>query len=101
MYATPDQMYLKLIPYSEVLDKITKELAHYKMGTEKVSTSEALDRICAISITSEKDIPSCDVSAMDGYAIHSSETINASLSSPSEFACKANSDVVLRRKTQF
>ncbi len=54
------------------------------LGEEKVPLLEAYDRILAGDIASEIDIPSFNNSAMDGYAVMSGDTLNASGDRPVE-----------------
>ena len=50
--------------------------------TEVVPLVDALNRICARDIRSPEDLPPCDRSTMDGYAVVSSDTFGASQSMP-------------------
>jgi molybdopterin molybdotransferase len=53
-----------------------------RLGLERVSITEALGRVLAEDIVSARDIPIIDNSAMDGFAVRSSDISNASKSSP-------------------
>lgn len=46
------------------------------VSTETVSLSEASGRVLAETITSDRDHPPCDMSAMDGYAVRYAEVPN-------------------------
>ena len=52
------------------------------IGAEEVSTLESLGRIIAKDYYSKDDIPTFDNSAMDGYAVSSSDVIGASQQKP-------------------
>src|SRR5260370_31327524 len=52
------------------------------LGIERVSIREALGRILAEEITSSRDIPGFDNSAMDGYAVRAADVSAASEGSP-------------------
>ena len=52
------------------------------LSAENVSLPESLDRVLADDIVSPIDLPPFDNSAMDGYAIHHQDSINASASEP-------------------
>ena len=51
-------------------------------GGERITLLEALDRVTARGYSSEDNIPPFDNSAMDGYAVSSSETSGASRENP-------------------
>jgi molybdopterin molybdotransferase len=55
------------------------------MGRETVSLAQSLHRIVADPIIAPFDSPSWDLSAMDGYAVLSSDTVGASHPSPKLF----------------
>src|SRR5262252_10388296 len=52
------------------------------MGTEWIPLSDALGRVSASDIVAEEDLVPYARSAMDGYAVRSSDTISASPLSP-------------------
>jgi molybdopterin molybdotransferase len=64
----------------EALAKIDE--ATQPLGTEKIPLTEAVGRVLSEDITSASDLPRFTQSAMDGYAINSSDTINASEQNP-------------------
>ena len=53
-----------------------------QLNVEKVSLTNSLGRILAEDISSQCDIPALDNSAMDGYALKSSDTKGASSGTP-------------------
>jgi len=71
---------LKDISANQGLELILKNTE--QLGTEKVFINEALNRVIAQNIKSPLYIPPFNNSAMDGYAIKSIDTENASENSP-------------------
>jgi len=45
------------------------------LGTENVKLEHALGRVLAEAVSANRDIPPCDVSAMDGYAVRSEDIV--------------------------
>jgi molybdopterin molybdotransferase len=54
------------------------------LRTERVPLAEALGRVLAVAIVSRRTVPSFDNSAMDGYAVHSSDVGTAAADAPVE-----------------
>lgn len=52
------------------------------LGTESVPVAGAFGRVTAAALQARHDVPRFPVSAMDGYALHSSETATASDAQP-------------------
>lgn len=52
------------------------------LSTQEVKLTEALERVLAEDIKADIDIPLLDNSAMDGYAVKSSDTLNISQAKP-------------------
>ncbi len=76
-----------MIPYREALESI-QEIALAKrkfLTTEKVSLLKSVSKISSRSVRSEEQIPSFDNSAMDGFALRSSQTLSASEAHPLNF----------------
>ena len=61
---------------AQVLDSVST------LGVERVSIRDALGRILAEEISSSRDIPGFDNSAMDGYAVRAADVAAASERSP-------------------
>lgn len=61
-----------LTPYSIALDNLINAAQAVKK-TEKVALTTALNRVLAASLTSDIEVPPADNSAMDGYAVNSSD----------------------------
>jgi molybdopterin molybdotransferase len=81
------QRFLKLLPYEEIKKKI--QSAFFPIGVESVYVDQALGRVSAETVHSEHDIPGRSISAMDGYAIDSDQTIRASVREPVHFTIKS------------
>ncbi len=79
------QPFLKLMDFSEVRARIQEALNSHGPRTEDVLVDRALGRACAEEVRSQRDIPPRSVSAMDGYALNSSELEGASQSNPLSF----------------
>ncbi|MEE3326831.1 MAG: molybdopterin molybdotransferase MoeA, partial [Myxococcota bacterium] len=54
------------------------------LGPESVLLGEAAGRVLAEPILSNRQLPPADNSAMDGYAVHSADLVDASLAEPVE-----------------
>jgi molybdopterin molybdotransferase len=52
------------------------------LETESIRLEDALGRVLASDLTVSEDLPPCDRSAMDGYALQAQDTFGASESSP-------------------
>ncbi|MGC9009370.1 MAG: gephyrin-like molybdotransferase Glp [Sulfolobales archaeon] len=74
----------KLISLNEALEILLRETPIKEPEVEEVDLVEAVGRIVARDIYAQYDIPPFDRSAVDGYAVRSSETISASLTNPIE-----------------
>lgn len=85
---TDQSRYLKLLPYSEVREKIRNELSRLILPVQNIRVDLALGRVCTQVVRSNRDVPSRNISAMDGYAIMSSDTKSATLSEPVFFKVK-------------
>ena len=75
------------------------------LGSELVGVSEALGRVVAEGVTARISLPPWPNSAMDGYAIQSADTRNATEDSPARLAVTGDvraglaSDVIIRPRT--
>lgn len=67
-----------LTPFNMALDQLLSQVNATKK-TEQVALEKACDRILAIDVISEMQIPSADNSAMDGYAIRSEDLANTNI----------------------
>lgn len=76
------QRVIKLLPYKKA-QVLLKEAVHMKpSGYEEVPVEESLGRVLVTDIVSNTNIPDQNRAVFDGYAIQSSNTINASLAAP-------------------
>ncbi len=82
--------YLKLVPYDEVKRRIVGELPRLPLSVEKVPIDFALGRVSAEDVVSPCDIPGFSSSAMDGYAVRSSELRGADASHPVSFTVRGS-----------
>ncbi|MDD5747452.1 MAG: molybdopterin molybdotransferase MoeA [Actinomycetota bacterium] len=76
------ESFLSLIGVSEALDLIFSELKDFEPRTEKVSLSESLKRVLARDLIAQRDLPGFERSAMDGFAVCSSDVVGAGESQP-------------------
>jgi len=73
-----DSEKVSLVPYDEALENLLK-FASVVEQSESVALTQGLNRILATDITSTINVPPADNSAMDGYAIRTSD-VNTSAS---------------------
>ena len=72
-----------LYPMLSVEEALERVLSHFRpLEPERVGILEALGRVLAEDIHSDRDIPPLDNSAMDGYAVRAEDTQGASPQSP-------------------
>ncbi|MCW3981116.1 MAG: molybdopterin molybdotransferase MoeA [Candidatus Bathyarchaeota archaeon] len=76
------QGFQKLMPVTEALDKFLARLQPKRLDTNLLPVQRALERITAENITATRDSPLFDRSAVDGYALKASDTIDTSQSEP-------------------
>lgn len=72
----------RLTNVDEALSMFLKALKPKRLGAERVSVEEALGRVAAEDILAPDDLPSVDRSAVDGYAVRSEDTSEASQFKP-------------------
>ncbi len=70
-----------MVTVDEALEKIFSRI--HPLGFEKVSILDALGRVVAEDIHTNRNIPPLDNSAMDGYALRNEDIQEASPSHPS------------------
>ncbi|MCW4052957.1 MAG: molybdopterin molybdotransferase MoeA [Candidatus Bathyarchaeota archaeon] len=76
------QGFQKLMPVAEALDKFLARLQPKRLDTNLLPVQRALERIAAKNIAATRDLPLFDRSAVDGYALKASDTIDTSQSEP-------------------
>ncbi len=72
----------KLTNVDEALSVFYKALKPKRLDNESVHIEDALGRVTAENITAPADLPSFDRSAVDGYAVRSEDTVEASQFKP-------------------
>src|SRR5688500_3420873 len=70
----------RLLTPDEALERVLEHAQ--SLESEPVPLREALGRTLAVDVTSIDDIPGFDNSAMDGFAVRSQDTANATDKSP-------------------
>lgn len=77
---------IKRLPKRSNPQEATKTLLEYAkknvMPIETVSLEACLDRVLAVDVYSDRNIPSYDKTFLDGYAINPQDTIGASTTNP-------------------
>ncbi|MFX1258572.1 MAG: gephyrin-like molybdotransferase Glp [Promethearchaeota archaeon] len=81
----------KLISLDDAIKKINPFITLNKVI--EVDVISALNRILAVDIESELDIPPFDRSAMDGYAVKAEDTFGASPKDPKKIILKGQIDI--------
>ena len=76
-----------LLSYRDAISSFSTEKWKFP-GTVKIPIDRALGKISYDNVLSVKNIPCHDKSAMDGYAVLSKDTINASSSNPAKLISK-------------
>lgn len=72
----------KLTPIEEARRLFFEKLGMRRLEAAEVSLKDALNRVVAESITSPKDLPPFNRSAVDGYAVKAKDTFEASQFAP-------------------
>src|SRR5271167_4616846 len=72
--------FLRMISADQALQIVLENVA--PLGVERVPILDALGCVLAEPISSSRDIPGFDNSAMDGYAVRAADVAHASASSP-------------------
>ena len=72
----------ELTPVPAARDMLFSYLKRIQPETERIPITEALGRVTAADIDAPEDLPPCDRSTMDGYAVLSRDTFGASQSAP-------------------
>ncbi|MGD0120040.1 MAG: gephyrin-like molybdotransferase Glp [Candidatus Binatus sp.] len=69
-----------MISADQALQVVLENVA--PLGVERITILDALGRVLAENISSSRDIPGFDNSAMDGYAVRAADVANASEANP-------------------
>ncbi|MGQ9461059.1 MAG: molybdenum cofactor synthesis domain-containing protein [Candidatus Bathyarchaeaceae archaeon] len=70
-------MFRKLLSLEEAKQTLKERFSPKPVGTERVSLSEALDRVLAEDVVAPMDVPPFDRSTVDGYAVKAVDTFGA------------------------
>lgn len=81
-------MMLNVVSLEEAIRITQAEFSFFRPDTEKLNISDSLGRVLAKDIVSDENIPPFNRSAVDGYAVLSSDTFGASEGSPSMLYAK-------------
>jgi molybdenum cofactor synthesis domain-containing protein len=84
------QRYLKLTDFVEVEKRIDAAFANYVPRVEEIPVEKGLSRVIAEDVLSGIDLPPADITAMDGYALRSSDLALASASNPIKLKIKGS-----------
>ena len=79
---------LKLVTPEEAFSRLQKAISRTKLDYEVVSIENACGRVLAENVVSRVDIPSLNRAAVDGYAVKSKETKNATPKTPLKLMVK-------------
>lgn len=74
--------FLELLPPDEALRRLLDTLPQSQLQVERMSTEDALGRVCVADVRSPEPLPGFDRSTVDGYAVHAADTYGASDSLP-------------------
>ncbi|MGC9011909.1 molybdopterin molybdotransferase MoeA [Thermogladius sp.] len=74
----------ELVSVREAVSRLAKVLAKIELDVEEVEVLEAYGRVLASDVVALVDHPGFDRSAVDGYAVVSSDTYSASMFNPAE-----------------
>ena len=75
-------MFRKLLSFDEAKQLLKQNFSAKPIGTEKVSISEAHNRVLAQNVVAQLNIPPFSRSTVDGYAVKAADTFSASEDKP-------------------
>ncbi|MCX8153320.1 MAG: molybdopterin molybdotransferase MoeA [Candidatus Bathyarchaeota archaeon] len=90
----------KLTSADEALQKWLGALQIHPIRQVTVPLNEALNRVSAVDITAQEDLPRFDRSAVDGYALKADDTIGASQFKPVMLSLTASDEVAQKQAKQ-
>lgn len=85
MQALDRKIYLKKMDLDRALELYLsrlRETGFFQPRAEKIKVSEALDRVLARAVFALRSVPHYNSAAVDGIAVHSSDTVQASKHAP-------------------
>jgi molybdenum cofactor synthesis domain-containing protein len=71
-------MFRKLLSFEETKQLLAQSISPVPVGEERISISDAHDRVLAQDVVSPMDIPPFSRSTVDGYAVKAADTFGAS-----------------------
>ncbi|MEM2093172.1 MAG: molybdopterin molybdotransferase MoeA [Candidatus Bathyarchaeia archaeon] len=72
----------KLVPVETALEMLFDNLTFKSPETENVSIYDALNKVLALDVKADEDLPGFDRSAVDGYAVRAKDTLGATQFKP-------------------
>ncbi|UCD96809.1 MAG: molybdopterin molybdotransferase MoeA [Candidatus Bathyarchaeota archaeon] len=85
----------KLTPVDDALNQYVTVLRAKALEGVLVSVEEALGRVTAEEIVAQRSLPPFDRSAVDGYAVRASDTVEATVHRPSTLTLTSGDQVVV------
>lgn len=73
---------IQRLNYHQALEIVLQNAENFGTTTEFVSLHESLNRVLAVDINSDLDIPGADNSSMDGYCVRCSDIMGANNNAP-------------------
>jgi putative molybdopterin biosynthesis protein len=80
--AARQDQFLEVIDRDEAWRRFASHLRLTPLGTETASLAEALDRVLAMDVLADVDVPAFDRSNVDGFAVRSADTVGGSEMAP-------------------
>jgi molybdopterin molybdotransferase/putative molybdopterin biosynthesis protein len=80
--AARQTQFLNVISRDEATQRFHEHLRLEPLGTEQVSLADAHGRVLSADVVSGVDVPAFDRSNVDGFAVHSADTLGAMEESP-------------------
>src|SRR5262245_37978749 len=87
------EQFLEVVSAEEARARFTGQLDLSPLPSETVALAVALGRVLARDITAPIDVPPFDRANVDGFALHSADTIGATDGAPPPF--HLNGDVII------
>ncbi len=87
--AVRQKQFLQVISRDEATERFTEHLDSQPRHRESVSLSQALDRVLAVDVVSQIDVPAFDRSNVDGFALQAADTAGAMEETPSTLTINA------------
>lgn len=75
---------LEVKSVDQVIEILNEEFSRYELKNEVVDIIEAVDRVIAVDVYADEDIPRFDRSSVDGYAVIAADTFGAGEAIPAQ-----------------